>query len=434
MNAAADSIALGRLGNRDDTSRIAPSSYRAAPRWLFWALVGFFVLEYARPAGLVQLKLQAAATMIIPILWLSARDRPRSSILTAQVVFMIVCGVGVLFASNYFAAYLATRTMIGNVGMALGISWILSDRETFRSGAFAWISVMGYVGLFAVTHGGRGVGGFLGDENDVALACCAAMPFAWYGFERMTGVRRLIVGGCGLLTVGAVVASYSRGGFVGLVAAGGYCFLASRRKLLAVGIGAVSVAGFLLFSSPAYLRELTTISDTDSGTAETRKFLWQTAWNVYVDNPVLGVGAQNFNFVAGDYQPRDGKWSGPEYSERSWSGTTVHSLYYQALSETGSVGAALLSLVAFVHFRTLSRLRRDVVAHENVPRDLRNDTEHFAGALAGAMIGYLVAGAFISVLFYPYLWYLSGFAVALDTAVRRELAALPAVTSADAHP
>lgn len=404
---------------------VSSSRFRAAPRWLLFALLIFFVMEYVRPTGLVQLKLQGLVAIVLPILWVSARNRPRSRALILQLAFVGLCAVGVLHANNYFAAYVATRTMFGNVGIALGISWVLSDRTTLREGVGWWTVVMVYVGWYALTHGGRGTGGFLGDENDVALALCAALPFAFFGFERGKGARKILYAVGGLIMVAAIVKSASRGGFLGLVGAGAYCFFTSRRKLMNLGILAIATAGFLLLASPAYLEELATIQDTDSGTANTRRFLWTTAWEMYLENPVIGVGGSNFNYLAGDFQPRTGKWAKPEYTERNWKGTTVHSFYFQLLSEQGSVGVFLVAAVAWLHFTTLRRLRRDVAGTAGVPPDLVRETEQFAGSLVAGMVGFLVGAAFISVLYYPYLWHMSGFAVALDAAVRRELAALP---------
>jgi hypothetical protein len=50
----------------------------------------------------------------------------------------------------------------------------------------------------------------------------------------------------------------------------------------------------------------------------------------------------------------------------------------------------------------------------------------YGGALGGAMAGYCAAGAFLSVAYYPYLWYFSAMAVALEAAVQEEVEALKA--------
>ena len=54
---------------------------------------------------------------------------------------------------------------------------------------------------------------------------------------------------------------------------------------------------------------------------------------------------------------------------------------------------------------------------------LRVETEMYIGALGGAMLGFLVPGLFLSVLYYLFAWYLSAFAIALDRGVRAEVAA-----------
>jgi hypothetical protein len=423
------------------TAAVAPSA--AAPRpaataargpvFAFGLLLVFLVLEYARPAGLAALKIQFVASLILPVLWLAARDRPRSGILWAQLVVLATSAVAVPFAYNYFAAYLATRTLLGNVGVALAMSWLAADRERFRKVCWLWMGIFTWLGFFSLSHGGRGPGGFLGDENDLALAMCTALPFAWFGLERAPGTQRFIAAGMGVMMILGVVASFSRGGFVGLVCVVLFCVATSRRRLLNLGLLAVGAGLFLLLASPEYKAEMATISDTDDGTASDRKFLWTTATNIWLEYPILGAGGQNFNFIAGEHQPTDPPWDKPEYQERNWSGTTVHSLYYQTLSEQGTVGIVLLAYLAIAHLRLLQRLRRDVRRRRDAPRDLVRETEQWGGALMGGVIGFLAAGAFISVAYYPYLFYFSGLGVALDAWVRRELARLPGAAASAAR-
>lgn len=408
---------------RPATEEARPAALRTAfpHRGLFWMLALFLVLEYARPPVIVQLRLQMLISFALPIAWLTSKDRPWSGILAAQALFLALCASMVPFAYNYYAAYFTTRIMFANVAVAFAMSWLWSHRPLFRTGYWVWLLVMAYVGFFGFTHGGRGPGGFLGDENDLALACAAAFPFAFLGFQELRGWQRWTAGISMLLLVMAVVASFSRGGFLGLAAAALYCVLTGRHLVRNLAIGAVGTAVFVVLVSPAYLAEMGTITETESGTAEGRRFLWTTAYNMWLDHPVAGVGGGNFNFQAGSYQPHGGKFDTPDYTERDWSGTTVHSLYFQMLAEHGTLGIGLLAFVVVAHYRLLRRLRRSVNTTPNVSERLRCETELFSGALGGAMAGFLVAGAFISVVQYPYAWYFSAMAVGLDTAVRREL-------------
>src|SRR5918994_3355540 len=73
-------------------------------------MIFFFVLEYIRPPLLPELKLQMAIVVLMLVLWVGARKRPWSGILTAQVLFLVLCLQAIPFAWNNFAAYFTTRT------------------------------------------------------------------------------------------------------------------------------------------------------------------------------------------------------------------------------------------------------------------------------------------------------------------------------------
>jgi len=172
----------------------------------------------------------------------------------------------------------------------------------------------------------------------------------------------------------------------------------------------------------SYGERLRTMFDTNAGTAEGRRFLWATARNMWKAHPILGVGGGNFPFLVGEYQAGD-DFDSRAYRETDWSGTVTHSLYFQILAEHGSVGVVILGYILWAHFRTIRRLRRLVASQARAPAGVRNDVELYGGALAGAVAGYGAAGAFLSVAYYPYLWYFSAMAVALDHGIRREVTA-----------
>ena len=217
-----------------------------APAHVLWMLIVFLVLEYVRPPLVVELKLQFIICLLIPVLWLSLRQRPWPAVLTAQVVFLAWCAKSIPIASNNFAAYMITRTMFANVAIALALTWVCSNLRDFKRVIWIWVAIMTYQGVWSITHGGRGTGGFLGDENDLALACGTAVSLAFFGMERLRGSAR---GGCAIalvtLIMGSVV-SLSRGGFVGLVVASADCLAKSRHKLRALAIVAIAIVTLLV--------------------------------------------------------------------------------------------------------------------------------------------------------------------------------------------
>jgi O-antigen ligase len=390
-------------------------------------LVLFLVLEYVRPWLLAMLRIQMVIIVVMLVLWARGKNRPWSGIMTAQVLFFILCLQAIPFAENNYSAYETTRLMFGHLSIALGLSWLLASLSTFRRVAFAWLLIMAYIALFGLTHGGNGPGAMVGDENDLALGCATALPFAFYGFERLSGGRRWLCGVIGGLLVSAIVVSFSRGGFVALVAVSLYCWLSSRHKFRGLLIIGVIAALVVMTSSDegrtgqSYAERLRSMLKTDEGTAEQRQFLWSVARNMWRAHPILGVGGGNFAWLVGQYQSTE--YQKPEFLERNWSGTATHSAFYQVIAEQGSVGILLFAYIVWAHLRTIRRLRLEVSSASGLPPDVRRDAHLYGGALGGAVLGYCAAGAFLSVAYYPYLWYFSAMAVALEAAVTREIQA-----------
>ncbi len=408
-----------------------PAGGTAAPRWAFWLLVLFLVLEYARPPVVVQFKLQMLIVLLLPLAWLRSGNRRPHPILLLQAAFLFWCMKAIPFASNYYAVYYVSRILFANVAIALALSWVGSERIRLRPLIWVWLGVMTYQALWAVTHGGRGTGGFLGDENDLALACNTAFAFAFAGFVSLRGRVRWISAAVGLVLVVGVVASFSRGGFVGLAALSAYLWWTAPHKLRNLGIALAGALALLAVAPQDYLDEIQTITDTDRGTAQGRRFLWTAAFNMWTSHPIAGVGGGNVAFLVGSYQPTEG-FDGREYVERNWSGTTVHSLFFELLAEQGLVGVVLFGAIAWLHLSNVRRTRRRVREAPGVPIDVKHDADFLGVGLAGAVVGYLATGMFLSVLYYPYLWYFSGLGVAYGVVMEREIARARAAGGAGA--
>jgi O-antigen ligase len=427
MNAASNATAA-----REGIPPLAPAAKRGSARsrpFAFWLLMTFFVLEYMRPEPFVQLKLQMASLVLFPVMWLAASRRPWSRNLTIEALFVVVCALTVPFAVNNYSAYMVTRAMYGHAVIALAITWFLANRRDFSFAIWFWVVVMAYQAIYGMTHGGHGSGGSLGDENDLALGLNTALPFAFVGLQQFTGRKRWACAGLLVLFLAGIVASISRGGFVGMVAVVGYCVMMGRNRLRNIAIAVVGAVLFVLAIPESYKGEIASIKDTQSGTAEERRFFWEAARNMWRAHPILGVGAGNSPWNMGRYQPREagqgaGLFSGAEYAERDYSSTQVHSVFFQTLAELGTAGIVLFFAMVIEHYRTLFALRRRL-RRPGVPPALRRDADIYIVALGGGMTGYLAAGAFLSVAYYPYPWYFGAFSVALARAVAQHLSQVP---------
>jgi O-antigen ligase len=389
---------------------IEAAQERRIPRGIFWIVVAFMILEYVRPPLLPKLKLQMVIIVLIPLIWLQQRGKPWSRILTAHALFLAWCAKAIPISSNWYAAYFVTRMMWGNIAIALALTWLGTSFRYFRRIIWIWVGIMAYEAIFALAHGGKGTGGFLGDENDLALGCVTALPLAFFGFDGLKGWRRWLLLAVVILLVAAVVATFSRGGFLALTVVLIFCVLASQHRFrnLTMLVALATIAFFTV--PPSFLTEIRSITDyqTGRGTGAGRLFMWSAAFNMWKANPVLGVGGGNTAFLLGRYQPRD--WEGAEYNEMDWSGFAVHSLYFQLLPEQGIPGVCMFIGLLVLHFRSASRLR---LVTERAPPAVRQEILIYRAGLNGGLLGYLAAGVFVSVLYYPYLWYFTALMGAL---------------------
>ena len=79
-------------------------------------------------------------------------------------------------------------------------------------------------------QGGRGFGAYFGDENDLAVSLTMAIPVAYFLFLHSQGSKRMLYGLCAVLLILGVAISFSRGGFIGLVAIAIYCLWFTPRR------------------------------------------------------------------------------------------------------------------------------------------------------------------------------------------------------------
>jgi O-antigen ligase len=136
----------------------------------------------------------------------------------------------------------------------------------------------------------------------------------------------------------ALVFTLSRGAWMALaLSITLLCWLGSRHA----GLSLKTPIAVLLILSLLYLPFHAAISarlfGDDSGSAESRVPLMRLAFRIIEDNPLLGVGANNFTVVMDRYLTSDFR--------EGWL-FAVHNKYLLVLSETGMVG--LLAFLAFL--------------------------------------------------------------------------------------
>lgn len=324
------------------------------------------------------------------------------------------------FANNNFWAFMTFKEMTLYFFFYLGIVTFVNTTSRMHKVILMWLGVHALLGVNGILHHGQGVGGWLGDENDFGMEMNVAVPVAFFMYQAATNQRSkllymMLLG----LFVMSVVATSSRGAFLGLLAVGVYCWLYSPRKVLSLILG-IFLIGLVLVAAPQeYWDRISSITDDstmETGTAGQRMFTWGIGWEIFIANPILGIGQGNFPWTIGEYM------GGRTWQTKSLAGRQAHSLYFTLMPELGLVGIVIFGTMIFLNYRD-TRVRQFVsIRLPAIGKKRENEQEAdpefaraalFGNAILGGLIGYLITSAFISTLYYPTFWILMGLAVAL---------------------
>lgn len=345
----------------------------------------------------------------------------QSKLWMGLLVFM---ALWVPFATNNFYAFSLLKDLTLYFCFYLGIITFVNTTGKMQKLILVWLGVHALLAINGMLHGGRGVGGWLGDENDFAMEMNVAVPFAFFLYQGTTakGAKVLYLVLLGIFVLSSI-ATASRGGFLGLLAVGSFCWFYSPRKVWSLVLLTGVLLLVLVAAPQEYWDRMRTITDDstmESGTAGQRMFTWGIGWEMFLANPVFGVGQGNFPWTIGEYL------GGRTWQTKSLAGRQAHSLYFTLLPELGLLGAFIFgSMVVFnykaVRYCNRLGMRQHLAhGHEAVPVDA--DLEKaawFGNAILGALVAYLVTSTFISTLYYPTFWILTGLAVALKNTTER---------------
>lgn len=277
---------------------------------------------------------------------------------------------------------------------------LLSIRERKHIELFVWINVLsiGFYGvkggLFALATGGSyrvwgPVGSFVEDNNALGLALVMIIPLGYYLWQRAR--QRWLKWGLAvflLLNAVGALSTQSRGTFLGIVAMSLVLWTRARNKWFGAAVMLASAVLLVSFMPDTWSDRMRTIgSYEEDSSAMQRLNAWQTAVNI-ANNRVTGAGfAVATPEIFARYSPK------PEWI------VTAHSIYFQPLGEHGWIGLALFLSLGALSFWNARRIRRDAAQHAETQW-----AHDLAGMVQVSMIGYAVAGAFLSLSYWdlPY--------------------------------
>ncbi|WP_018866633.1 MULTISPECIES: putative O-glycosylation ligase, exosortase A system-associated [unclassified Thioalkalivibrio] len=401
-----------------------------APQWNTWT--------FMRGAPLAQYV--GGATLIALFLTKDRKPIP----LTRETVMLFVLA-GYLAMTSYFAVNSSGAWDFWIHFMKILLITFITPMLIYGERRVVWlllvitasIAFYGFKGgLFAIQTGGAHhvlgpSGSYLSGNTYIGLAMLMILPLilatarmfdrrwaADLGIELLNRFSRPIgwfVYAVFWLTAIAILATHSRGAFVGLLAIIPFLFWKMQKKglMLLAGFVLVTVVG-VTAPEPLVERWQTIQTYEEDNSAMMRIQSWGAAWNMAMERPLTGMGFRSHHLGYDwyiSYANFEGAWR---------HALSPHSVYFGLMQEHGFVGLGLFLMLMAFTFMTFNRIRR-TARH----RTGQTWLAEYAWALQIGLLGYLIAGAFLDVTYFNLLYAF----VALAVIMRRELETAPHPTT-----
>lgn len=202
-----------------------------------------------------------------------------------------------------------------------------------------------------VSGDGRAAG-FFGHPMTFAGYLCMYLPLFLLGyFENLFGTKFKYVSGIMFLAgLVALIFNGTRGAWIAVAMTAGILllyYMFKNKHNFIVGIILVAVCSGLLVNNSAFMHRMSTITNNKYQSNSERLLMWNSAWNMFKDHPVLGVGLGQYK---DNYQQ---KYISPKAKEPNLE--HAHNNFMQMLAENGMVGflgfMAMFTYIIWHNFR-----------------------------------------------------------------------------------
>ena len=395
------------------------------------AMCAYLVAEYIRP----QLYVGALANFPLGQLTLGtaaaayALSGARGFGTKGIGTWLLLTFTAVIFASavgayNPAVSFAAINVWISWVVIYFLIISVVNTEQRFAFFIAVWLLCHFYMaqggtrqfamrGFRFATWGIIGAPGWFENSGEFGIAMAMLVAVSWHYYvaakDHLTKWRKVMVLSLPVMGLLCVIGSSSRGAVVALVAIA-FCALLRTKINFKTVAWVATAAAVVWMLVPAEQKARFSSAGTDN-TSMMRKVYWLNGLEMAKSHPVLGVGYENWlTYYAATYR----------YSRISdeYNVHTVqlpHNIFIQCMAELGYVGLAVFVLLimgtAWINFQTRQLVRRG-------PGPPSRFIIEIAYGLDEAMLCYIIAGFFVTVLYYPFFWINLALCVALNAIAR----------------
>lgn len=265
------------------------------------------------------------------------------------------------------------------------LGFILWNLKMSQHGVQGWVTS----GFSFVDWGATGGPGWFHNSGEFGIEMCVFLPIVGYFtfgvWERLSKNRRIVMMAILASALISIVASSSRGAFLGAACVAAWVVWRSPYRLRAILLVVPTIAlTWLILPEGNKARWRTAGEDPDS---VRRLTYWKDGIKIAKEYPLLGIGYRNWlPYYRLHYNPK---------------GEVPHNYLVEAASELGFTGLFVFVGMTGVFFWQNGRTRQRVSVDSRNPDKVLWAMTY---GLDGAMIGFLASGFFVTVLYYPYYW------------------------------
>jgi putative inorganic carbon (HCO3(-)) transporter len=278
-------------------------------------------------------------------------------------------------------------------------------------------------GLKFIASGGNhhALGGrSIGDNNQFALAICMIIPVLLY----LSRYSRNKIGKVGISFVSimsafAVMGTFSRGGFVGLVIVAAGTIATGKNRLRNFFYLLITGLVLIWFAPDSWVDRVDTIKAAgDDSSFMGRVVAWKMSTLIALHNPFIGAGfhAVQDPAIWNRYTPQFDTLDFIPTEEPTASPHAAHSIYFEVLGDLGFVGFAFFIAIIVTSFVNVSAIRR--LTSDRPDFEWASD---LANSLRISLLVYIVSGALLSMAYFELLFVIATMLSILRRIVQKQM-------------
>ena len=393
----------------------------------FFFLCFYYFIEYTRvqtiypqidilPYGLLAALL---ALLFLPVD--KCREHPKLFLAYAVYGFMLLTFISMTYSIdsklaaergyiylNWIIVFFATITLVTNERRFVFflLLYLLWNFKMSQHGAISWAQrgfgfagwgVMGPTGWFQ-NSGEYGL--------QMAMICVISLCF-YIGIKQyLSGWRKWLVLSLPITSFMSVLACSSRGDYLALIAGLLWVAFAAKGRRFATGFLVIIILGIGYWAMPSKMIDRFSVAgDEDDYTSYTRETRWKAGYEIYQENPVIGVGTGSWLAYYIAHFPR-------ETGREGWG--LPHNSFIEVIGDHGSIGLIFIILI-FGGMFLLNKRTREIAAQNN-------DLMPFwlSRGFDAATVAFLIGGSFMSVFHYPYIWVHAAMVIGLHFSTKKK--------------